>query len=110
MDYEGLLTVNSKDFRKAVEYFVDKKNDYSKDELYDVFIMITRRYLDEVISARQLEKLFVQNYGQKATNEFYEAVANSSEDLTNGDMETAVQKDSKALISAQFDLIEKLNK
>ena len=109
MSYEDLLNVNSKEFRNAIEYFVDKNNEYSKEELYDVFITITRRYLDEVISARQLENLFAQTYGEKATNEFYEAVANSSETLTEGDLEISMQKDPAAVISAQFDLIEDLN-
>lgn len=110
MSYEDLYYVNSKEFRNAIEYFVDKNNEYSKEELYNVFITITRRYLDEVISARQLEKLFVKNYGEDATNEFYEAVANSSETLSEGDINTASQKDLRTLISAQFDLIEELNK
>ncbi len=109
MSYEDLYYVNSKEFRNAIEYFVDKNNEYSKEELYNVFITITRRYLDEVISARQLEKLFEQTYGEKATNEFYEAVANSSEILTEGDLEISLQKDPVAVISAQFDLIEDLN-
>lgn len=110
LDFGEVLNANSKDFRKAIEYYVDKNNKYSKDELYDVFVYVTKRYLDEVISARQLEKLFVKNYGEDATNEFYEAVANSSETLSEGDINTASQKDLRTLISAQFDLIEELNK
>ena len=51
-----------------------------------------------------------KNYGEDATNEFYEAVANSSETLSEGDINTASQKDLRTLISAQFDLIEELNK
>jgi hypothetical protein len=110
LDFGDVLNANSKDFRKAIEYYVDKNNKYSQDELYDVFVYVTKRYLDEVISARQLEKLFVKNYGENATNEFYEAVANSNETLSEGDMDSASQKDLKSLISAQFDLIEELNK
>ena len=109
LDFGEVLNANSKDFRKAIEYYVDKNNKYSKDELYDVFVYVTKRYLDELISARQLEKLFEQTYGEKATNEFYEAVANSSEILTEGDLEISLQKDPVAVISAQFDLIEDLN-
>ena len=54
LDFGEVLNANSKDFRKAIEYYVDKNNKYSKDELYDVFVYVTKRYLDEVISARQL--------------------------------------------------------
>lgn len=110
MGFEEVLNANSNDFRKAIEYYVDKNNKYSQDELYDVFVYVTKRYLDEVISARQLEKLFVSNYGETATNEFYETVATNSEVLREGDMNIASNKDLKSVISAQFDLIEELNK
>lgn len=109
MDYKDLLNLNSQEFRDEVEFFVDKENEYSKEELYDMFVLITRRYLDEVISARQLENLFTETYGEKATNDFYEAVANSSETVTEGDIAAAMEDDVRFQISSQFDLIEKLN-
>ena len=109
MDFKDLLHLNGQEFRDEVEFFVDNENEYSKEELYDIFVLVTKRYLDEVISARQLENLFVETYGEKATNDFYEAVANSSETVAEGDVVTAMEDDIRFQISSQFDLIEKLN-
>ena len=49
-------------FRDAIEFYADSRNEYSKEELYTAFVVITRLYLDELISARLLEDLFIKKF------------------------------------------------
>lgn len=105
-DYENM---SGKDFREAIEYFADKRNEFSLEELHDAFLVVTRLYLDELISARQLENLIVDEYGELAAEKFYESVANSSKTLTLGDKAIEFEKDPRFVIHAQFELIERLN-
>ena len=97
-------------FRDAIEFYADSRNEYSKEELYTAFVVITRLYLDELISARLLEDLFIKKFGEKTADEFFEAVANSSGTVKAGDIATSFEKDPKFIVKTQFDLIEKLKK
>ena len=97
-------------FRDAIEFFADKRNEYSKEELYSAFVVVTRLYLDELISARQLENLVVNKIGEKDANEFFEASANSSETVSAGDVAIAFEKEPRFIIKAQFDLLDKLSR
>ena len=96
-------------FREAIEYFADSSNEYSKEELHSAFLVVTRLYLDELISARQLENLFVNKFGEASANEFFEAVANSSETVTAAYEGMSVDDDPAEVIRTQFDLIGKLS-
>ena len=97
-------------FRDAIVFFADNRNEYSKEDLYSAFVVITRLYLDELISARQLENYLVKRFGEDQANEFFETVANSSDTVRAGDTATAFEKDPKFIIKSQFDLIEKIKK
>ncbi|SDY33961.1 hypothetical protein SAMN02910264_01998 [Ruminococcaceae bacterium YAD3003] len=97
------------DFRKTIEFFADPENDYSKRELYEAFVSVTRLYLDELISARNFENLFISRYGEEDANGFFEDVALCSETVQEGDLEVAFEDDPKAIIKAQFDLLDKLD-
>ena len=107
MDFKD---ISQDGFRDAIEFFADDKNEYSKEDLHSAFVVVTRLYLDELISERLLENLFVEKFGNEATNEFFEAVANSSETVRAADDATSFEKDPKYIIKSQFDLIEKLKK
>lgn len=96
------------DFRKTIEFFADEKNKYTQHELYEAFVSVTRLYLDELISARNLENLFVSRYGEEASEAFFEDVALFSETVQEGDLEISFEDDPKAIIKAQFDLLEEL--
>lgn len=96
------------DFRETIEYLADCKNDYTKEELHAAFLAVTRLYLDELINARQLENLFINKFGEEASNEFFEAVAGSSETISEADAKISDEIDPVAIIKMQFDTIEKL--
>ena len=108
-EYE-IKDTDSGSFRNAIEFFADNGNEYSKEDLYSAFIVVTRLYLDELISARQLENLFVNRFGESAANEFFEAVANSSATVNEGEDAAAFENDPGAVIKNRFDIIEKLNR
>ena len=108
-------------FRDAIEYFADNKNEYSKEELYSAFVVVTRLYLDELISARQIENLFVKKYGEgpalilsplrKALriSEELKAVAASSDTVIKENALAASGEDPCSVIRSQFDIIDRLN-
>ena len=102
--------MNPEAFRDAIEFFADNRNEYSKEELYTAFVVITRLYLDELISARLLEDHFIKKFGEKSADEFFEAVANSNEAVRVGDIAASFEKDPKFIVKTQFDLLEKLKK
>ncbi len=106
-DFSGM---SPEGFREAIEFFADNKNEYSKEELYTAFVVVTRLYLDELISARQLENLIVNKFGEESANEFFEVAAGSSETVFEGDTAIAFEKDPGSVIKKQFDIIDKLNK
>lgn len=96
-------------FRDAIEYFADNKNEYSKEELYSAFVVVTRLYLDELISARQIENLFVKKYGEGPADDFFEAVAASSDTVIKEYALAASGEDPCSVIRLQFDIIDRLN-
>lgn len=108
MKEDDFKDMNPDAFRNAIEYFADSSNDYSKEDLYTVFIVVARLYLEELINARQLENLFVERFGEDKTNEFFEAVANSSEAIKEADLEAAFEENPEAVIRARFDLLDRL--
>ena len=93
--------------RDIVEYYLNDKNDYSKQDLYKAFLAITRMYLDEMISARQIERFVIKKCGADAVDEFFEEVATSTGDLSEGCGPT--EQDPVKAIMAQFDTIEAIN-
>ena len=105
---KDMANLTGDEFRKTVEFFADNGNDYSKKELYNAYVAVTKLYLDELISARLLENLFVRTYGKKASDEFYNAVAQSSDTVTQGDSDISEAKSNKDIISSQFDLLIKV--
>ncbi len=110
MNEFGFKDTSPESFREAIEFFADSSNEYGKDELYSAFVAVTRLYLDELISARQIENLFIKKFGENAADEFFEAVANSSEAVRLNGETTDPAADPVTVISDQFDLIERLNR
>ena len=96
-------------FRDAVEFFADDNNEYSKKDLYEAFLVVTRLYLDELISMKNWENILIKEFGSETAEELFEAAANYSPTLKEGDLITAMQEDPRDAISAQFDLLEALD-
>lgn len=107
MDFSNFLT-EPNGFRTAVEYFADSTNAFSKEDLHSAFLVITKLYLDELISAKMVENLLVERYGEKVTDEFFEAVVRQNEAITEDDTDRLFETDPKAAIVMQFDLIDGL--
>ena len=102
--------MSPKEFREAIEFFADNRNEYSREDLYSAFVVVTRLYLDELISARQLENYLVKRFGEASAEEFFETVATGSETVKEADTATVFENEPRSIIKSQFDLIEELNK
>ncbi len=105
----GFKDTSPESFRDAIVFFADSSNEYGKEELYSAFVAVTRLYLDELISARQLENLFIKKFGEEAADEFFEAVANSSRPVNAEESSVVFEQDPAEVIRTQFDIIDRLN-
>lgn len=109
MNNEEFFELDPQEFRKAIEFYADSTNVYSKQELYNAFVVVTKLYLDELISARQMESLLVREYGEEATNDFFKTIAESNDETMIEETITAFEEDPEAVIKAKFDTVERLS-
>ena len=63
------------DYSDVIRYFLDPANDYSKDDLYEAYLDMTVRFLEELISAGTYEEWIIANCGEEAGEQLIEQVA-----------------------------------
>ena len=95
-------------FRETIEFFADENNNYSKKDLHDAFLVVTRLYLDELISMRNWENLIAARYGDDAAADLFEEAATFSPTVREGGMATGMMDTPQEIISSQFDLLEQM--
>ena len=70
--------LNKGNFRKNLIDLIDNPDKYTKDHLYEAFLEITERYLDEMVSTLCFENYIIKKYGEEKGNEIIEAIAASN--------------------------------
>lgn len=63
------------DYSDVIRYFLDPANKYSKDDLYEAYLDMTVRFLEELISAKTYEDWIIANCGEETGNRLIEQVA-----------------------------------
>lgn len=63
------------DYSDVIRYFLDPANNYSKDDLYEAYLDMTVRFLEELISANTYEDWIIANCGEETGNLLIEQVA-----------------------------------
>ncbi len=73
------------DFRKGLKNVMDESKTIPKGKLYDAFLEVTVRYLNEMISALSLERAIINELGEERGSELIERVATSNPSVQNLD-------------------------
>ncbi|MBO4407667.1 MAG: hypothetical protein J5786_00160 [Clostridiales bacterium] len=63
------------DYSDVIRYFLDPANGYSKEELYEAYLDVTVRFLEELISAGTYESQIIACFGEEGGSEIIEKVA-----------------------------------
>ena len=80
-------------FRNTVEKIMNNPELYSKEELYDLFLEMTERYLSELLSTMNYEKAIIDSLGEEKGNEVIEKVATSNPDINDLDRANGEEED-----------------
>ena len=95
-------------FRNTVEKIMNNSELYTKEELHDLFLEMTERYLNELLSTLNYEKAIIDSLGEEKGNEVIEKVATSNPDINILDQENCREDDVKIKIINLFNVLEKL--
>lgn len=97
-------------FRNTVENIMNNPESYSKEDLYDLFLEMTERYLNELLSTMNYEKAIIESLGEEKGNEVIEEVATSNPDINDLDRINGDEEETKTKIVNLFNVIEKMQK
>lgn len=97
--------LNDEFFRQTVEDIINNPDNYSKDELYEAFLDMTERYLNEMVSSMNLENALTKGMGKKSADELIEQTATTNPCINDLDETNAQLLDQKEVIQNLFDYI-----
>ncbi len=95
-------------FRNTVEKIMNNPESYTKEELHDLFLEMTERYLNELLSTMNYEKVIIESLGEEKGNEVIEKVSTSNPDINDLDRVNGEEEEIKAKIVNLFKTIEKM--
>ncbi len=96
-------------FRSTVEKIMNNPESYTKEELHDLFLEMTERYLNELLSTINYEKVIIDSLGEEKGNEVIEKVATSNPEINALDQVNGREEDAKIKIINLFNAIENMN-
>lgn len=95
-------------FRNTVEKIMNNPELYSKEELHNLFLEMTERYLSELLSTMNYEKAIIDSLGEEKGNEVIEKVATSNPEINDVDRANGEEEDVTIKIINLFNAIEKM--
>lgn len=95
-------------FRSTVEKIMNNPELYSKEDLHNLFLEMTERYLNELLSTLNYEKVILESLGEEKGNEVIEKVATSNPEINVVDGDNGDEEDVKNKIINLFNVIERL--
>ena len=95
-------------FRNTVEKIMNNPESYTKEELHDLFLEMTERYLNELLSTMNYEKAIIDSLGEEKGNEVIEKVATSNPEINDVDRANGEEEEIKNKIINLFNAIEKI--
>ena len=97
-------------FRNTVEKVINNPELYSKDDLRYLFLEMTERYLNELLSTMNYEKAIIESLGEEKGNEVIEKVATSNPVINSVDSDNCEEEDIENKITNLFNAVEKIQK
>ncbi len=101
--------MSTNQFRNTVEKVMNNPELYSKEDLQDLFLEMTERYLNELLSTMNYEKAIIESLGEEKGNEVIEKVAISNPDINSLDQVNSREEDNKIKIINLLNAIEKMH-
>ena len=95
-------------FRNTVEKIMNNPELYSKEDLHDLFLEMTERYLTELLSTMNYENAIIESLGEEKGSEVIEKVATSNPDINALDHANGREEDIKVKIINLFNTIENM--
>ena len=90
--------LNEGNFRKSLLDIIDNPANYTKEQLYDAFLEVTERYLDEMVSTLNYERNIIAKLGKEKGEEEIERIVASNPVIADLEMENASEPDKREVI------------
>ncbi len=97
-------------FRNTVEKIMNNPELYTKEDLHELFLEMTERYLNEMLSTMNYEKAIIESLGEERGAEVIERIATSDPEINALDRDNFEEEELKNKIINLFNAIEKMNK
>lgn len=97
--------LNDEFFRQTVEDIINNPNTYTKDEIYEAFMDMTERYLNEMVTSMNLENALTEGMGKRSADALIEQIATTNPCINDLDITNAQLSDKKEVIQNLFDFV-----
>ncbi len=98
--------MSTNQFRNTVEKVMNNPELYSKEDLQDLFLEMTERYLNEMVSCLNYERALINELGEEEGNQIIEQIATSNPSVRSLDSDNAAEPEVRERIENLFSYIE----
>jgi len=98
--------MSTNQFRNTVEKVMNNPELYSKEDLQDLFLEMTERYLNEMISCLNYERTLINELGEERGHQIIELIATSNPSLNSLDSDNASEPEVRERIENLLSYIE----
>ena len=93
-------------FRNTVEKVMNNSESYSNEDLRYLFLEMTERYLNEMVSCLNYERALINELGEEEGNQIIEQIATSNPSVSSLDSDNAAEPEVKERIENLLSYIE----
>ena len=98
--------MSTNQFRNTVEKVMNNPELYSKEDLQDLFLEMTERYLNEMVSCLNYERTLINELGEERGHQIIELIATSNPSLNSLDSDNAAEQEVRERIENLLSYIE----
>ena len=98
--------MSTNQFRNTVEKVMNNPELYSKEDLQDLFLEMTERYLNEMVSCLNYERALINELGEEEGNQIIEQIATSNPSVRSLDSDNATEPEVRERIENLLSYIE----
>ena len=98
--------MSTNQFRNTVEKVMNNPELYSKEDLQDLFLEMTERYLNEMVSCLNYERALINELGEEEGNQIIEQIATSNPSVSTLDSDNAAEPEVRERIENLLSYIE----
>ncbi len=98
--------LNGNYFRDQLENIIDNPDSYSREELHAALMEITERYLNELISTLNYEKVIIASLGEEEGSKVIEKAATADPAINELGLINAEESDKREVIRNLLNFVE----